>query len=303
MTSLIPEADESQSILEGNFDFILDEIIVNSNIHHCHLCPQKFLTKMDFKSHLKNHGQQDRFSCPHCSHSYLTSTKLWSHMSRSHFKSSTGKGFYCSLCDNKAFKQAFNYHLHMLIHLGEQPEKCRFCAKAFRTKPSLRKHELIHTGHKRHKCSECNSCFKTKDELKQHGISHTTGKPYRCDFCSVKFKYQASLKRHEKKGRCKIGKHWCPDKRRSEPENQVDPEIRKSPAHSSSGSDDADSECNLATLQTDQQPLFCDVFLGWETTCSNIFGTKSTNNLLSNNPFVSSSTSSATVVTEPLFSF
>ena len=138
--------DESQSILEGNFDFILDEIIVNNNsIHHqCHLCPQTFLTKTEFKTHLKHHGQQERFVCSHCHHSYLTSTKLWSHMSRSHFKAT--EGFFCSLCDNKAFKQAFNYHLHMLIHLGEQPEKCRFCSKAFRTKPSLRKHELIHTG-------------------------------------------------------------------------------------------------------------------------------------------------------------
>ena len=145
MSLILENEDESQSILEGNFDFILDEIIVNNNIHHqCHLCPQTFLTKTEFKTHLKHHGQQERFVCSHCHHSYLTSTKLWSHMSRSHFKAT--KGFFCSLCDNKAFKHAFNYHLHMLIHLGEQPEKCRFCSKAFRTKPSLRKHELIHTG-------------------------------------------------------------------------------------------------------------------------------------------------------------
>ena len=155
MSSLAPEApeagDESQSILEGSFDFILDEIIVNNNlVHHCHLCSQRFLTKAEFKSHLKLHGQQDRYFCQHCSHEFQCSSKLWSHMSRSHFSKkgqTTGKeGFFCSLCDNKAFKQAFNYHLHMLIHLGEQPEKCRFCSKAFRTKPSLRKHELIHTG-------------------------------------------------------------------------------------------------------------------------------------------------------------
>ena len=94
-------------------------------------------------------------------------------MYKSHIK--TKKDFFCSLCNNKAFKQAFNFQLHMLIHLEEQPEKCRFCSKAFRTKPSLRKHELIHTGLKLFSCPQCNSRFKTKDELKQHKISHTTG--------------------------------------------------------------------------------------------------------------------------------
>ena len=102
-----------------------------------------------------------------------SSTKLWNHMYKYHIK--TKEDFFCSLCNNKAFKQAFNFQLHMLIHLEEQPEKCRFCSKAFRTKPSLRKHELIHTGLKLFPCPLCNSRFKTKDELKQHKISHTTG--------------------------------------------------------------------------------------------------------------------------------
>ena len=104
---------------------------------------------------------------------FKSSTKLWNHMYKSHIK--TKEDFFCSLCNNKAFKKAFNFQLHMLIHLEEQPEKCRFCSKAFRTKPSLRKHELIHTGLKLFLCPQCNSRFKTKDELKQHKISHTTG--------------------------------------------------------------------------------------------------------------------------------
>jgi len=213
----------------------------------CHLCLKQFLSKSDLKLHLRDHGQQDLFFCPECPPgpaqclSFDSSTKLWSHMSRTHFKAK--KGFSCTLCNNKAFKQAFNYHLHMLIHLEEQPEKCRFCSKAFRTKPSLRKHELIHTGCKPYPCIECNSRFKTKDELKQHSISHTTGKPHHCHFCTMSFKYQASLKRHEKKGRCKIGKHWCPAKKNGD--NAVIP-----------------------SNSPQSQALFCDVFLGWETETS-----------------------------------
>ena len=169
---------DSHRTLDDNFGIITDTLIVNNNEvnYKCHLCHQHFLMKTDFENHLKLHGKQNQFHCPLCNHSYQTSTKLWNHLSKAHFAKS--EGFQCSLCDNKAFKHAFNYHLHMLIHLEEQPEKCRFCAKTFRTKPSLRKHELIHTGQKPFHCPECNSKFKTKDELKQHSISHTTGNVY-----------------------------------------------------------------------------------------------------------------------------
>jgi len=138
-------SDDSQPILDGHFDFVLDELIQVASGHACHLCRQTFLTGHDFKAHLRLHGQQAQFHCPECDQvCFGSSTKLWSHMSRVHFK--TRRGFECSLCETKSFKMAFNYHLHMLIHLEEQPEACRFCSKAFRTKPSLRKHELIHTG-------------------------------------------------------------------------------------------------------------------------------------------------------------
>ena len=152
----------------------LEELVNNNNGFQCHLCRRTCPTKADFKLHLKQHGKQDRFACPSCHRNFDSSTQLWHHLSKSHRGS--GQGLVCGLCDNKTFKHAFNYHLHMLIHLEERPEKCRYCAKAFRTKPSLRKHELIHTGHKPHPCHQCNSTFKTKDELKQHSISHTTGK-------------------------------------------------------------------------------------------------------------------------------
>jgi len=263
--------DDSQFILHGNFDLILDDLIINNNFNfQCHLCHQHFLIQSEFKVHLKKHGQQVNFTCPQCQLAgFNSSTTLWNHMHKAHFR--TKEGFYCSLCNNKAFKHAFNFHLHMLIHLEEQPEKCKFCPKAFRTKPSLRKHELIHTGYKPFPCPKCNSRFKTKDELKQHSISHTTGKPYNCQFCMMDFKYQASLKRHKKKGRCKIGKHWCPKVKRNV--NKYDKKY-------------VDCDRNTAN---DSSNLFCDVFLGGSETSA------STTNILLNN--------SNSTMLEPLFSF
>ncbi len=218
---------DAQSILDGNFDFILDQIVLsndnNSNNvdssyledgktsqHQCHLCLERFTVTLDYRSHLRLHGHQESYQCPICQEAHPSSSKLWRHLTRSHEDQFRSKSLTCTLCDNKEFKQAFNYHLHMLIHLGELPERCRYCPKTFRTKPSLRKHELIHTGVKSHECQKCSSRFKTRDELKQHEISHSTEKPWRCDHCLIRFKYQASLKRHVKKGRCLIGKHWCP---------------------------------------------------------------------------------------------
>merc|ERR1711994_463595 len=89
--------------------------------------------------------------------------------------------FCCSLC-NKSFNESHNFHQHMLIHLGERPEKCKHCEKTFRTKPSLAKHLL----------------------------SHSMTKHFVCDLCHKAFKYEASMKRHVKKGRCQLGLHWVP---------------------------------------------------------------------------------------------
>lgn len=328
MASHLLHFADQETIWGSNFDVDLDDLKPSSldsslsqflpslqeRRHQCHLCHQEFASVEIYRVHLKQHGRQTLFRCSICSKSfdnisYVSTSQLWRHISRIHLKSK--HSFTCTVCD-KVFKQAFNYHLHMLIHLGEQPERCRFCTKSFRTKPSLRKHELIHTGEKPHVCDMCQASFKTKDELKQHGISHRTDKPFQCRHCHIQFKYQASMKRHEKKGRCVIGKHWCPVKKR------VGKNTRTKSTESCSGSsslgDDEDTTwfdeetSSKNTKENDvmdllrpdatdykdvllskQQPLFCDVFVGWG------------NNCMGNNN--SSSTTSSGPPKEPLFSF
>ena len=237
----------------NNFPQILEEEN-KSQVHRCHLCVQEFGSLSRYSSHLKNHGNQTgKLTCSLCNDSaiYETSWRLWQHIRKSHisvYQDFYKTGFNCTICD-KGFKHPLNYHLHMLIHLGEQPERCRFCCKTFRTKPSLRKHELVHTGEKSHECPSCDSAFKTKDELKQHSIAHLTVKSFQCSYCDIKFKYQASMKRHEKKGRCKIGKHWCPLVKRKKSPSVVQKQREF---------------CDLFQFEEErQQPmLFSDVFLG-----------------------------------------
>ena len=102
-------------------------------------------------------------------------------------------------------------------------------------------------------------------------IPYSLGKPYNCQFCMMDFKYQASLKRHKKKGRCKIGKHWCPKVKRNV--NKYDKKY-------------VDCDRNTAN---DSSNLFCDVFFGGSETSA------STTNILLNN--------SNSTMLEPLFSF
>lgn len=180
----------------------------SSEEHRCHLCNELFAFSLDFRTHLKTHGNQKTFPCHKCNSVLPSTTKLWQHIAKTHLPVKPDQ-FFCTIC-RRHFKQSCNYHQHMLIHIGEQPEVCRYCGKTFRTRPSLKKHEMIHTGQKPFQCDQCPNVFKTRDELKQHAISHSTEKLYQCLHCRGQFKYQASLKRHEKKGRCKIGKHWCP---------------------------------------------------------------------------------------------
>jgi len=197
--------------------------------HNCHLCNQKFDDDADFRLHLDQHGQRANYNCESCKKLFfMTSTKLWQHICMKHIKKNKKEKqiFCCSLC-NKSFNESHNFHQHMLIHLGERPEKCKHCEKAFRTKPSLAKHLLSHSMTKHFVCDLCHKAFKTRDELKQHFISHTTGKPFRCDHCQQAFKYEASMKRHVKKGRCQLGLHWVPLRKKVYKE-KVNFDIKKS---------------------------------------------------------------------------
>ena len=348
---------DAQSILEGNFDFILDQIVnsdklnnaLNNNcLHQCHLCHEEFASTVEYRSHLRLHGHQDVFQCPVCPETHISSSKLWRHIIKLHpatrsspprlrssgssSSSSSSEGssscspstrFTCTLCV-KDFKHAFNYHLHMLIHLGELPERCRYCPKSFRTRPSLRKHELIHTGVKPHECGECGSKFKTKDELKQHEIRHTTEKPWKCGHCSITFKYQASLKRHVKKGRCLIGKHWCPLEPRKKPSRRNTDKMPKLPldqdeilhdqpqedlnsSESNSSSSESSFFLNVSSVDNlisnpTNPPLFCDVFLGSLESSPGNNENSNNNSTKSNNSLFGPSLNSILNL-DPLFSF
>ena len=79
---------------------------------------------------------------------------------------------------------------------SNDPNKCEFCCKAFRSKVALRKHLRKHDIGKMFKCSECVRTFREKSQLAKHMRTHTGEKPYSCEFCGRKFATNSSRQIH-----------------------------------------------------------------------------------------------------------
>ena len=50
----------------------------------------------------------------------------------------------CGLCGKQISKKSMKVHVR--VHTGENPYKCKFCEKAFKQKVLANRHELTHTG-------------------------------------------------------------------------------------------------------------------------------------------------------------
>ncbi len=95
-------------------------------------------------------------------------------------KSSHGKFFICSICNN-VFTQQYNLRTHhKSVHLKNKKHSCTLCKKKFYKKNDLTRHVQTHTGEKPFKCIECYKSFSLKGNLKKHRITHASKKLFVC---------------------------------------------------------------------------------------------------------------------------
>lgn len=183
----------------------------------CQFCGKAFDTRVQWRSHLRNHDQTQKFKCPHdgCSKAFRVKHHLNNHL-RVHSKDSP---FACTFDKCTArFRQKHALTIHLRKHTGEFIN-CEACKSPFVTQFQLNKHMAKCNGiykplltrsvprNRKHteagdyfKCplDGCLEDFKAKITLEKHLIkSHQIEvKPTLCILCCREFESKRDLKSH-----------------------------------------------------------------------------------------------------------
>ncbi|XP_065194258.1 zinc finger protein 391-like [Sycon ciliatum] len=81
---------------------------------------------------------------------------------------------------------------------GEEPHKCKHCAKSCSTQSRLTSHERAHPEEKPFKCAVCDTAINRRDVHVRHGGTHLGKKHFTCKYCSRSFSVKYSLTVHER---------------------------------------------------------------------------------------------------------
>lgn len=93
----------------------------------CNFCDKEFLGGNDLRKHIRIHTDERPFECQHCGQRFRQGGCLKNHIASQHGTSETFTCYYC----NKTFPIKERLRLHMRLHSGEKPYKCKICFKRF----------------------------------------------------------------------------------------------------------------------------------------------------------------------------
>ena len=126
-------------------------------IFNCEICDKSLSSNEIRKKHISIvHGDEKRFVCNVCSHSFGLKTELTIHTQNYH----QGEHHTCKICW-KDFARLGSLEKHIkVIHEAPENYKCNSCGKSFTESGTLKIHiETIHEGQKNYKCDSCGKSF------------------------------------------------------------------------------------------------------------------------------------------------
>ncbi|XP_034235066.1 zinc finger protein 568-like [Thrips palmi] len=158
--------------------------------YNCTSCDKLFKTLALFNHHV-TFVHSTSHQCLYCDESFEGMQRLNDHIRTAH---SCKHRFMCTLC-KRGFSRGFQLMMHINVHTGLTPHKCKQCPKAYTTADSLREHERLHYKDKFH-CDKCTKIFHTQKLLNLHALWHGTERRFKCNVCERAFKTPQHLFNH-----------------------------------------------------------------------------------------------------------
>ena len=161
---------------------------VGTDEYLCKSCSLPFQDKMDYKTHLALHDEENPYECDVCKARFKIESTLKKHNAMVHL-------------DGKKDDVSFTM--------------CNECGKTFTFPASLKRHKLVHMGVKKHQCSRCNKKFSQKGHMNNHRCPKS---PFReikemsnlCMVCGKSFSSAAGMKHHELSVHAETRDFKCP---------------------------------------------------------------------------------------------